>query len=273
MCRHTPGWLIASALAFLLAVPATAYAQQGAERDRAGALVGVFLTDMETTTRLDSDAGQGTDVDLEDDLGLKSSTTVGRIGGYYWFGRRHRIDVALFDLSRSATRMINRTIDFGDEVFVVDTLVTTESDLTILKTDYTFAAVSRDRAFLGVTAGLYVAETDLTLQEATVGRFESRNITAPLPLLGLRGDVDITDRITLRGAVQWLLVESGEFEGRFRDLYVGADYRFSRRMSIGLAYNDVSMNLRVDGGGFDGSLDWGYDGLLLYFNYGFKRRD
>ena len=37
-------------------------------------------------------------------------------------------------------------------------------------------------------------------------------------------------------------------------------------MAVGLAYNRVSMNIgAVEDSGLDGRLDWGYDGVLLYF--------
>ena len=56
----------------------------------------------------------GTDINLEDDLGLESSTSVARLGGYVWLGERHRLDGAYFDLSRTASMPIQETIEFGD---------------------------------------------------------------------------------------------------------------------------------------------------------------
>ena len=46
-------------------------------------------------------------------------------------------------------------------------------------------------------------------------------------------------------------------------------------MAVGLAYNRVSMNIGAAeyGDGFNGRLDWGYDGLLLYFKYDFQGRN
>jgi len=246
-------------------LPLAADAQPAGEK-RASIMLGAFITDRESTTRLDSDFGEGTDINLEDDLGLESSTNVARLGGYVWLGERHRLDGAYFDMSRSASFPIDETIEFGDETFTINTVIETESDLTIIKADYTFAIVARDRGWFGVTGGLYVAETSLSLSQATLGRAESEDVTAPLPVFGVRGDYAITDRITLRGAVQLFAFEAEDVDGRFSDFYIGADYGFGERMAVGLAYNRVSMNLgAVEDRGFDARLDWGYDGLLLYF--------
>jgi hypothetical protein len=260
--------LLSSVVGLAQWLPLAASAQPSDNMERASILFGAFITDRDSSTRLDSDAGDGTDLDLEDDLGLESSTSVARLGGYFWLGRRHRIDGAYFDLSRSASIPIKETIDFGDETFLINTVVNTDSDLSIIKADYTFAAVARERGWFGVTAGLYVAETKMALSQATLGRAESEDLTAPLPLIGLRGDYAINDRITLRGAVQWFGYEADSIDGRLTDLYFGADYGFGERMAVGLAYNQVSMNLGAEkDGGFEGRIDWGYDGLLLYFKF------
>jgi hypothetical protein len=230
----------------------------------------MFVTDHHATTRLDSANGRGTDIDLEKDLGLDTSQSVARLGGYYWFRPRGRVDAAVFDLSRKASLPLRRTVDFGDQEYLIDTTIETESDLTILTADYTHALLMKPRGYLGITAGLYVAETRLALSEKTAGRFETQKLTAPLPLAGLRGDYSLTNRIALRGAVEWFRFAAEDVDGRFRDLYVGADYALTKRIALGLAYNDVTMNLgAVDDEGFDGRLNWGYDGVLLYFKYDF----
>ena len=258
--------LVASVIATAQWLPLAANAQPNQNSERASIMLGAFVTDRQSSTRLDSDSGSGTEIDMEDDLGLESSTSVARLGGYVWLGERHRLDGAVFDLSRSASFPIQETIDFGDETFAINTVVESEWDLKIVKADYTFAVLARDRGFLGVTAGLYIADTAISLSQATLGRAESEDVTAPLPLFGLRGDYVINDRITLRGAAQVFAFESEDVDGHLSDFYVGADYGFGQRMAVGLAYNRVSMNLGAqEDDGFTGRIDWGYDGFLLYF--------
>ena len=133
--------------------------------------------------------------------------------------------------------------------------------------------MTRDRGFLGVTAGLHVADIGFALRERTLGRSESEDLTAPLPLLGLRGDFAVSDRFTLRGAVQWFRFETEDVDGDLTDLYFGGDYRLGERMAVGLAYNRMSMDIRAqEDDAFTGRLDWRYDGLLLYLKCDFGSR-
>jgi len=268
--KRTPWLTAAMALVFAAALSSTAVAQEASRRERGSVLFGAFVTDRDTSTRLDSANGDGTDIDLEDDLGLETSMSVARIAGYYWLTPRHRLDAGYFDLSRSATKPIQETIHFGDRTFVIDTAIETENDVSIWKADYTFAALARERGFLGITGGLYVGEMTMTLRERELGSSESEGFTAPLPVVGMRGDYAITDRFTLRGAAQWFALETDDVAGRLRDIYFGADYGLGERMAIGLAYNQVAMGITADEAyGFQGRIDWGYDGLLLYFKLGF----
>ncbi len=259
-------------LALCLAANSVVAQEESARRERGSLVFGVFITDRDTTTRLDSDFGSGTDIELESDLGLDASLTVFRLGGDAWIGERHRLDAAVFDLSRSATRRIEETIEFGDEIFAIDTTVTSENDLSIYKFDYTYALFNRSRGYFGLTAGIYVASTKLSLSEPTLGRAESEGLTAPLPLIGIRGDYDLTDRVSVTFASQWFSIDTGDVSGSLRDVYIAGDYRIGDRWSLGLAYNNVIMNVDADEGrGFRGSLDWGYDGWIAYAKFSFGR--
>jgi len=243
------------------------------ETERGSLYLGVFITDRATDTRLDSDSGIGTDIDFEEDLGFDRSMSVARLGGTFYLQPRQSIDFGVFDLSRDASRTIDETIEFGDQTFTINTLITSTFDLTITKVDYTFAPLSRPGGYLGFNAGFYIASTEVSL--AAVGpsfsaNRESEDLTAPLPVFGLRGEFEVTDRITLGGAAQFFKIEIDDTSGSLRDIYIGADYSFKENYAIGLAYNDVTMRITAEeDGGFRGELDWGYDGWLIYFKAGF----
>jgi hypothetical protein len=259
---------VALALSLVLLAPLAAHAQER-DRPRGSVLLGAFVTNRDTDGRLDSNNGDGTDIDFEDDLGLQSSLSVARLGGYYWFGERGRVDFSVFDLSRDATHQIDETIEFGDQVYQVNTVINTTNDLTIYKIDYTHAFVSKPRGYFGLGGGLYVARTGMSIDAARLGQHESDSLTAPLPVIGVSGEYDINDRITLRGSTQYFGIDTGTVSGHLTDFYVGADYRFTKRVGVGLAYDRVTLGVEADEDSFDGRLDWGYDGFLLYFKFDF----
>ncbi len=271
MHKTTLGLVIGLAGSVWLSLAPTSANAQSADRERGSVYLGTFITDRNTSARVDSDAGNpGTDVDLEGDLGLKASTSVGRAGGYVWISARQRLDLSYFDLSRSSSRTINKTINFDDKTFLINTVVSTDNHLTITKLDYTFSFLNKDKGFLGVTGGFYVMQTRLSLSEPSLGAYSSEGLTAPLPVVGLRGDYAINDRWTLRGSFQWFGISVDTASGHLTDTYAGVDYGFGKRFAIGLAYDTVSMNIEASKTGhLKGSLDWGYNGWLVYFKTDF----
>lgn len=255
----------------LLAICVNATAQERRRFDERGSvLLGMFVTEPNTTARLDSAFGDGTDIDLENDLGLDSSTTVARLSGYYSLTDRHRLDFSLFEYSRDASRQIDKTIEWGDQVFEINTVVSTTADVRIFKAAYTFVPIVRERAEFGITGGLYTALVDIGLAGTSAGTDESEDLTAPLPVLGVRGRYALSERVSVGGSIEVFSIDAGDANGSWRDAYVGVDYSFSDRIGVGLAYNRVSMNIDAEERrGFQGQLDWGYDGFMLYLKVDF----
>jgi len=247
-----------------LCASAVLAAEPGSER--VAIALGAFITDRDTEGRLDSDTlGQGTVINFEDDLGLDSSQTVVRMDGYYRFNPRHSFNFAIYDLSRDATGTIDQTIQFGDEIFDVNATISSEFDLMILKLGYSYSFLLRDSGRLAVTGGLHALSIDTALSEPNTGQFESDDLTAPLPVIGLRGNYLLTPRLVLRGSGELFGIEFDDVDGSLFDFYIGLDYHFHDNFAVGLGYNNVSLDVDAQGSEFSGSLDWEYDGFLLNF--------
>jgi hypothetical protein len=261
--------IIPSALVLLFAMPIAA-AQSADLDDRFSVSLGVFIADRDTLTRLDGSVpDSGTEVDLEGTLGFKKSDSVFRIDGYYRFNEKHRIDFSAFDLSRKASKQIDEEFIWDGETYPVDVLVNAALDLKVYKLAYTWSFMRREDWYLGASLGLYVADIGTSISAESGGQFSSRGITAPLPVLGLRGQYEFSERWTLRGSAEVFAFDYGDYSGDLYDLYAGVDYQFSAHVAVGLGINSVRMDIGVGKPNFNGNLDWQYDGGLLFFKFDF----
>ena len=253
---------------FLLA-PAWSFAQSELD-DRFSISLGAFITDRDTDTRLDSDVlGKGTEIDFEDDLGLDSSDTVFRLDGHYRFNQKHRLNFSVFDLSRHSSAAIQRDIQYGDEIFLIDTVVKADFDIRIYRLAYTYSIMQRDNGYLGVTFGAHTADSKIGLAEQDLGQSEISEITAPLPVLGLKGEYEFSDRLTLSATGEFFAVEFDNVDGSLIDLYLGIDYQVIEHVAVGLGFNSVRIDVDATKNDFSGSLDWRYQGALLFFKFDF----
>ncbi len=257
--------------AMLLLYMPTASAQEN-DFDHFSISLGIFLTDRASKTRLNGSVGDGddgTNVDLEGDLGLDRNDTVFRIDGVYRFNERHRIDISAFDLSRSKTRVIDEEIEWDDTIYPVNVSIKSEFDLEIYKLAYTWSFMRRDKGYLGLTAGFYIASFGAKISAADIGSAGSDSLTAPLPVVGLRGEYDISERFTFRASGELFALEYEGYDGTLVDLYAGIDYQLSEHSAIGLGLNSVTLDVGVTKSRFKGNIDWRYNGGLLFLKFDF----
>jgi len=230
----------------------------------------VFITDRETNTRFDStDGTPGTDVDLEADLGLEKSDSVFRIDASYRFAPKHQITFSVFDLSRTASREIQKEIRWQDSVFLINTIVDTDFDLAIYKIDYTWRFMQRDQGYLGVTGGLYIADFSIRLSAPTTNQQEVSDATAPLPVIGLRGAYNFSEKWLFRADGEIFFFEYGDWDGSLYDVYAGVEYKLFEHMGIGIGVNAVKMDLGVTKPDLAGKLVFQYEGALVFFRFDF----
>jgi hypothetical protein len=249
-----------------LAAPAAA---DSLEDDRFSLSLGVFLTDRDTKARFDSSLGDGTDTDLETDLGLDSSDSVFRVDGYFRFSERHRADFSMFDLSRNKTKQIQKDIQWGDTLFSIDTAVKSDNDLSIYKAAYTYSFLNRENGYLGATIGAYVADWKVSIKEETTGSAEVGELTAPMPVIGLRGEYALSARWSFRASGEFFFVEYDNVDGSLVDIYAGFDYSIVDNLSIGIGFNRVTIDIDAAKNRFRGTLDWRYSGALAFLKFNF----
>jgi len=255
-------------LTLWMALSAPAALAQADDYDRFSLSLGVFFTDRETDTRLDSSLGApGSDVDMEEILGLDKTDSVFRMDGVFRFAPKHQINISAFDLSRSSTARLLQDIEWRDTMFVVGTEMDSDFDLSIYKIDYTWRFMQRDQGYFGATAGLYIADFNIGITGSLLGQQEVGGATAPLPVIGFRGEYDFSERWSFRADAEIFFFEYGDFDGSLHDVYAGLDYSFSEHVALGIGINSVKMDLGVTKTDLSGRLDWRYEGALLFLKF------
>ena len=258
-------------LALLVCCPLAAFSQEtNTDTSKWGFTLGAFFADQDMKTELEVSVGD-TDraVDFEDDLGLRDSQSVFRLAAFYDFNERHRLDLDVFDLSQTSVVTISREIEWGDTVFPVAADIATGLDLTIYKAAYTYHMLRREKYRLGVTGGLYVADIALRLDILESDEEERGELTAPLPVFGLRGEYFFSDRWRAGASAEWFGLEVGDYEGTLHDFLIGIDYRFGNHSAIGVGFNSVHIDVDATEEDLQADLRWKYSGFIGYLRFSF----
>ena len=227
--------------------------------------LGGYLTTHDASLRVDSDTlGRGTEIDMEDDLGFDKTLETVRFDATWRFLPRHRASFSVYQFSRDASRTLNRTIQYGDRVFVIDATVASEFDMTVYKASYAYSVIQNAEFDLGLSAGLHLMDMKSSIAVTGLGVSESAELLAPLPVLGLRGAWAITPTVFLKANLDVFAISIDDTRGRFTDALVALEYNAFEHFGVGIGYNRVYMNIKADGDKFDGEAGAGFGAVMVY---------
>ena len=238
--------------------------------------VGGFVTNNDTDIQINSATlGAGVNVNLEDALGIDASSNTYRVDLLYRFGetRRNEIEFHYFKNKRDGSKVLQEDIQVGDQIFPAGTGVNTDNSLTFYNVDYVYNFLMDDRVRLGGSVGLHTTAIKLSISENGGGRAESDNVTAPLPMIGLRLDVVLAQHWRMKTALNLFYIEYDNYTGRLSDTFVGVEYAPWKHFGLGAGLNAINYYIEADGGSdftsFNGSFDYRLTGLMFYGKYFF----
>jgi hypothetical protein len=270
--------LLASATAILLAAAAT---EAGAVEvlDTFSARVGGYITQFDTKIRADGQTDQGTRIDLERDLGMDQSNTVAFVAVAWRPWEKHEFGLSYYQDDGSATRQIDRDIEFNGNLYQTSSTVHAELNLDAYEPYYVYWAANRDTWSLGPRFGLVWYRIDLGLEM----RLDANG--DPVGSGGVRGEASADlPAPSIGGSWRWvpggndwrLSADVGYFSANIND--IDADVTFGRfgvewfpweNWGASLDYTARRINADAEKTDFDGNFRFIDNGLRLGVVYRF----
>ncbi len=244
--------------------------------ERFSVSLGGFITGLNSEIILGSQqVGLGLSINLEDALGLQSSTLVLRGDAGYHFGKRnrHSLRFGYFGFFRDAKKVLESEIEIGDETYPVGTEINSKFDLQIYKGAYDYTFYMDERVKLGVSFGMYILPISFSTSALGLSE-EVAEFIAPLPVLGVSSNFAISPKLFLKQSIEVLYLEISSFKGYITDLNIRMEYNPWKHFGFGLGINTYRLNISAsqkDNVGLDfvGSVKTSYTGLLFYGKYFF----
>ena len=237
---------------------------------------GLFAARSTTEVRFGS--GIGVEVNLEDALGMEADTSVFRLETYWRFtqNRKHRADFSWFSLQRTASKKITDDITIQppdeDEIPIeAGTEVKSKYNMDIFQVAYSYSFLQDDRLDLAASAGLYIMPISIGLDvTGLVDEQADQSFTAPLPALGMRLDILLTQKWYFRSSAQLFYIEYEDYTGSLTSTRAAVEYNPWKHVGLGLGIDSLRMSVEANDPdaipGFDlrGNVDFGYIGVYLY---------
>ena len=237
---------------------------------------GGFFPVNNTVVKVEGNNGNaGTIIDLEDDLGF-SKSSASFLGTFDWrISKRSRLGFEYFVLDRTATKTLQRDINFGDNTYEMDGRVQATFNVQIARIAYGYAILSKPKYQAGLLIGAHILFADLGLRlEAntqSIEKHDSFDFTAPLPDIGIWGEFVLGKRWGLYANVNYLALQIEETDGRIISYGLSVLYNVHQNFSLTAGY--TGLNFRVDTvqERLNGFLKWGYNGPTITAVYTFGK--
>ena len=237
---------------------------------------GGFFPVNNTVVKVEGNNGNiGTEIDLENDLGF-SKSTASFLGTFDWrISKRSRLGFEYFVLDRTATKTLQRDINFGDHTYPVDGRVQGTFNVQIARIAYGYAILSKPKYQAGLLIGAHVLFADLGLRlEANTQSLEYRDsfdFTAPLPDVGIWGEFVLGKRWGLYANVNYLAIKIDETDGRIISYNLSVLYNVVQNFSLTAGYTGLNFRIDTIQDRLNGFLKWGYNGPTITAVYTFGK--
>ncbi len=244
--------------------------RRGRRQPRAEVRVAAFNDSISTKIVHDSSAGiPGSEINLEDMLGLPDEKTIMQFDAIYRFGDFHRIELGYFDVARSGIATLQDAFTFGDETFVAGTTVNSSAETKILRLAYAFSLINDPQKELGFMAGLHYSTLTTDIFAPATGQREGTDVDVILPVIGAHGSIAIGKEASLGLRLQLFRMDFDRYKGVLTYITLDLQRRFGDNFSVGLAYNYYGMNLDSKDDSFTGAIEVRHRGPALFISAGF----
>ena len=226
---------------------------------------GFFWGSVTTFGRFDSAAGvEGTPFTAEHDLGLTSQARQPFIEIMFRLEERNRLRVDFIDLRRAADRTIDRTIQYGDQTFLVDNRVHSSFDWRQMDLTYTYSFLRAERYELGAGLGVHLLQAEASAEIPTTPQYADFNGAGPYATLALDGTWLLSRHWALSARGNYLRVRIGSVGGMLGQYHADLQYRWKRNLAFGLAYRRQQVELDLHGTDPSGVLKFTISGPELF---------
>jgi hypothetical protein len=242
--------------------------------------LGGFLPSVTTTAQFSSPSAPGTEIPLENKLGLTRHTQNFEIEGTWRLGQKQLLTLDYFQFGRSGSRSITDSIQFDSIAYTGD--LNASSGIHYYGVTYRYYFWRHTEWELGAGLGLDVLQMNASLAFRVAatggggGSFadsakKSGGFTAPAPMLGIYGDWEFVPRFFLRGTLQYLYINSVEsYGGYVSDDRLAVEWYPLHNYGFGLGYHYIDLGItKTFSTGQELKLNYQIQGAAFYLSAAF----
>jgi hypothetical protein len=203
-----------------------------------------WVTDLQAETRVTTGTLMGTNIDLEDDLGVKDEDFPEARFSWYT-GPNSEIRLAYTQVSYSGDRILGMAISFDGQIYNSGTQVNTDLDIHYARLGWAWEFINMfdDTLKIGSLLDAKYFLFDVSLDASSQAVKESERFKVALPTIGAVMDYSPIEKINIFGEVSGL--PSADY-GHIFDAELGIKFFPVKNFTIICGYRVIDMELEND---------------------------
>jgi hypothetical protein len=191
-----------------------------------------------------SDGATGTDVDLEDTLGVEPRDTVLGVDGFVKI-LGSRINFGYSQSSHSGEEELDTSVVFNGESYSAGTRVATDIDLKRYKLMYGYD-FSIKVVNVGILVGVHGIDIDARLKSEIPGIEEQENLRGAIPVLGLTLGIHPIKKLAIHAEASGLSLTISGVRVKLIDGFAGVDWLFVPMFGVKGGYRYFRLDAEDD---------------------------
>ena len=239
--------------------------------------IGGYITDFDTDVRVDGETVAGTPINLDRDLGLDTSNTIGYVSLTWRPWEHHEFGISYYKNDADSTRVVQRDIEFQDNLYEATSTVRTNFDVDTYEAYYVWWAASHDTWALGPRFGLvwYKLELSLSLEVDAGGNqaggsvSNSANVDLPEPTIGGSWRWTPGEDWRISADVGYFTADVNDYDGDVTFGRMGVEWFPWESTGFSLDYTASKIDVDANKSNFHGNANFTDSGLRLGVVYRF----
>jgi hypothetical protein len=236
-------------------------------------LTGVSYSSLSSTIVV-SRAGGGAafSIDAEGTLGLSHEVLSPEVWTAFRLGERHRISFGFDDMTRSATRTLQRDIEINGTTYPIGTSVHSVYGVQFFNLAWAWSFLQDERIEMALTLAFDTLRAHFAFEPDNGQVSANERFFFPIPLPGLNADFVLIKDLWLRERLQWMYVPIQSYSGLMINFNVALEYSVLKNVALGVGFDLQRIELEKTSSGstwgnFEGKFDFNSGGVLVYINF------
>jgi len=205
----------------------------------------VLNTDLRVDPSHAAPGVTGTSVNVERDLGQLHRLYQGRMELMFRLRERSKLRVDYENVDRSASKLLSRTIQFGNQTFFANDQADTALAWRIFTLTYTYSVYRND--WLEIGTGLAAHLIEAQAHGAVVALNEHQDVAAAAGFATIPLDIAwrVSRRIAITAREQYFRVDIRQSTGLLSDAHADVQYRWYPNFSLGAGYTYERIDVQL----------------------------